>query len=95
MKNEQIVKAWRSPEFRASLAEQQELVPASPAGEMELSDGYLDAVTGGALCKGNNSTFIVSSLWSCPAPSPHPSPKPKKPRRPKRPGAIDDGGDWE
>jgi mersacidin/lichenicidin family type 2 lantibiotic len=94
MKNEEIVKAWRSPEFRAGLADKGELTPASPAGEMELTDGYLDAVTGGSLCKGNGSTIIVSSLFNCPAPSPGPRPKPKKPRRPKRPGVID-GGDWE
>jgi mersacidin/lichenicidin family type 2 lantibiotic len=98
MKNDQIVKAWRSPEFRAGLAaEQGELVPASPAGEMELSDGYLDAVTGGGtLCKGDGSTIIISSLYNCPAPAPRPTPKPKprpRPRPPKRPGLI--GDDWE
>jgi mersacidin/lichenicidin family type 2 lantibiotic len=93
MKNEQIVKAWRSPEFRASLAEQQELVPASPAGEMQLSDGYLDAVTGGVLCRGNAASIDMSTFGPEPSRIP-PRPRPKRKTKTKRPGVIDDG-DWE
>jgi mersacidin/lichenicidin family type 2 lantibiotic len=45
--NIDIVRAWKDEEYRSSLsAEQQALLPANPAGELELSDADLEAVHG-------------------------------------------------
>jgi mersacidin/lichenicidin family type 2 lantibiotic len=47
---EMIIRAWKSPAYRASLsAEQQGALPQSPSGKAmtELSEGELDAVAGG------------------------------------------------
>lgn len=49
MSLEDIVKAWRDEEYRASLpAEQQATLPASPIGEIELTDADLAEVEGGS-----------------------------------------------
>lgn len=49
MSLEDIVKAWRDDEYRASLpAKQQATLPASPIGEIELTDADLAEVEGGS-----------------------------------------------
>jgi len=46
--NIDIVRAWKDAEYRESLSsEELALVPASPAGEVELAEGDLVAVVGG------------------------------------------------
>ncbi|QRN94428.1 mersacidin/lichenicidin family type 2 lantibiotic [Archangium violaceum] len=50
MNSEMIVKAWKSPEYRASLLhEQRAALPENPSGRplTELDDSDLDDVTGG------------------------------------------------
>jgi mersacidin/lichenicidin family type 2 lantibiotic len=43
-----IIRAWKDEVFRLSLnAEQRALVPANPAGAIELQDAELDGVSGG------------------------------------------------
>lgn len=43
-----IVRAWKDEEYRQGLSqEQQELLPESPAGIVELGDDALDTVSGG------------------------------------------------
>ncbi|MBN1204906.1 MAG: mersacidin/lichenicidin family type 2 lantibiotic [Myxococcaceae bacterium] len=47
---EMIIRAWKSPAYRASLSEEQRAgLPESPSGKAmtELDEGELDAVTGG------------------------------------------------
>jgi mersacidin/lichenicidin family type 2 lantibiotic len=52
MNKETIIRAWRSPEFRASLSpEQRAALPESPSGTplTELGETELTEITGGAL----------------------------------------------
>ena len=45
-----IIRAWKDEEYRLSLsAEQRALLPAHPAGLIELTDAELGAAAGGAL----------------------------------------------
>jgi mersacidin/lichenicidin family type 2 lantibiotic len=61
MTQENIIRAWRDAEYRASLTEAERAqLPAHPAGPVELSDADLDAVTGGLKhfrCLSTNTTF--------------------------------------
>jgi mersacidin/lichenicidin family type 2 lantibiotic len=42
-----VIRAWKNAAYRASLsAEEQALLPASPAGELELSEADLEVVQG-------------------------------------------------
>jgi len=44
-----IVRAWKDAEYRASLSEtERAMVPANPAGMVELTDEELEGVAGGA-----------------------------------------------
>jgi mersacidin/lichenicidin family type 2 lantibiotic len=48
MTRNQIIRAWRDPEYRGRLSNaEREQLPAHPAGLIELSDDDLLAVTGG------------------------------------------------
>jgi mersacidin/lichenicidin family type 2 lantibiotic len=48
MSKANIIRAWKDEAFRLSLnAEQRALVPANPAGAIELEDAQLDQVSGG------------------------------------------------
>jgi len=48
MSNFDIVRAWKDENYRQSLSsEEQALLPANPAGSIELSDELLDMVAGG------------------------------------------------
>ncbi len=52
MSHETIIRAWKDEEFRTSLSEaERALLPAHPAGLIELSDADLDLVTGGRPCQ--------------------------------------------
>ncbi len=45
-----IVRAWKDAQYRQSLsAEQQAMLPENPAGNFELTESELDAVSGGTL----------------------------------------------
>jgi mersacidin/lichenicidin family type 2 lantibiotic len=47
-----VVRAWKDPEFRAQLTEEErELLPVNPAGLPELDDADLDHVAGGGVCR--------------------------------------------
>ena len=55
-----IIEAWRDEEYRESLdAETRTLLPANPAGELELSDAELADVDGGAI-----SLTTLTWTWS-------------------------------
>lgn len=45
---DKVIRAWKDPEFRRSLSEEeQEALPESPAGAIELTDDELETVAGG------------------------------------------------
>ena len=53
-----IVRAWKDEAYRQQLSsEEQALLPANPAGELELSDAELLAVHGGAYCNSGENEF--------------------------------------
>lgn len=44
-----VIRAWKDPEFRAELSEEElTSLPQSPAGAIELTDDELDAAAGGS-----------------------------------------------
>ena len=48
MSKANIIRAWKDEAFRLSLsAQERALVPANPAGAIELDDSQLDQVSGG------------------------------------------------
>lgn len=54
-----IVRAWKDAAYRASLStEEQALIPANPAGAVELSDAELELVHGMAGKKNNDPRII-------------------------------------
>jgi mersacidin/lichenicidin family type 2 lantibiotic len=56
--NFDVVRAWKDATYRASLsAEEQALLPASPAGEFELSEADLEAIEGA----GGSQTILNST----------------------------------
>ena len=78
MKKEQIVRAWRDPELRARLSEEERAqLPAHPAGLLELSDEDLALLSGAAadeasddispfpISTSTRSTAVYSSGCSC------------------------------
>jgi len=45
-----LIRAWRDPEYRASLSDtQQATLPDNPAGVVDLSDSDLESAAGGSL----------------------------------------------
>jgi mersacidin/lichenicidin family type 2 lantibiotic len=55
-----IVRAWKDESYRQQLSsEEQALLPANPAGELELSDAELQAV------QGAHGEFEVSAVQGC------------------------------
>jgi mersacidin/lichenicidin family type 2 lantibiotic len=59
-----IARAWKDESYRNSLSsEEQALLPANPAGELELSESELEAVTG-AGDKGGQ-TLVSFSVLLC------------------------------
>lgn len=48
MLHNKIIRAWKDPEYRASMSEEeQSQLPENPAGAIELTDDELDMATGG------------------------------------------------
>jgi mersacidin/lichenicidin family type 2 lantibiotic len=48
MKNVDVIRAWKSEEYRLSLGEtQRSMLPPNPAGGVELTDAELGAASGG------------------------------------------------
>jgi mersacidin/lichenicidin family type 2 lantibiotic len=48
MKNGDVIRAWKDPEYRLGLSEaERALLPAHPAGLITLTDAELDSVGGG------------------------------------------------
>ena len=48
MSNEDIIRAWKDPEYRNSLTEEQRSqLPENPAGLVELTDTSMESVAGG------------------------------------------------
>ncbi|MDC0672148.1 mersacidin/lichenicidin family type 2 lantibiotic [Nannocystis radixulma] len=64
MKNVDVIRAWRDPEYRATLsAEQLNALPANPAGVVELSALELENVNGGTFhwtCTNNTICQVTS-----------------------------------
>ena len=65
-----IVRAWKDEAYRQQLSsEEQALLPANPAGELELSDVELEAVHGahhsGSVVNDNNSFGICAQSVAC------------------------------
>ena len=59
----EIIRAWKDEEYRLSLsAEQRALLPAHPAGLIELADAELDAAAGGA---GNATDVGCTGMTHC------------------------------
>lgn len=71
MSDADVIRAWRDPEFRATLdADQQVALPPHPSGLIELSGAELDSVAGGALpntlaTRCSEGWRCVSGSWSC------------------------------
>jgi mersacidin/lichenicidin family type 2 lantibiotic len=58
-----IVRAWKDEEYRNSLSsEEQAMLPANPAGSLELSDADLETVHGAAGFVNTNALACVQSL---------------------------------
>jgi len=56
MNTRNIIRAWKDEEYRLSLSEaERALLPAHPAGTIELGDAELEKAAGG-----------FTSFWSCP-----------------------------
>jgi mersacidin/lichenicidin family type 2 lantibiotic len=63
MSQTHIARAWKDPEYRASLsAEQLAVLPANPVGAIELTDADLSQVDGGSLTP---ATIAISFEMSC------------------------------
>jgi mersacidin/lichenicidin family type 2 lantibiotic len=63
MSTSDIIRAWKDPQFRAGLTgDELALVPANPAGLIELDDAHLDGVAGGRI-PGWDS--LGSKCWNC------------------------------
>jgi mersacidin/lichenicidin family type 2 lantibiotic len=57
MLGESIIRAWKDPEYRQSLSqEEQALLPENPAGAIELTDEELDMVAGGSWRQSNSNS---------------------------------------
>ena len=60
---EQITRALFDPEYRATLPKEvQDVLPANPAGELQLSESTLDAVAGGA---GDSEARTLDGTGTC------------------------------
>lgn len=60
MSNEHITRAWKDPNYRASLSEEElQALPANPAGMMELDEFEQKEVEGGIL------TITITVALSC------------------------------
>jgi len=66
MSNQDIIRAWKDEHYRLSLSRaEQELLPAHPAGNIELSDELLDMVAGGLEASFTADSCQASVVQSC------------------------------
>ncbi|MBW4623876.1 MAG: mersacidin/lichenicidin family type 2 lantibiotic [Cyanosarcina radialis HA8281-LM2] len=66
MSQENIIRAWKDENFRNSLsAEERSLLPAHPAGMLELTDAQLQSVVGG---KGAHCYDCTAGIVACTLP---------------------------
>jgi mersacidin/lichenicidin family type 2 lantibiotic len=57
-----IIRAWKDPEYRRTLnEEEQELLPENPAGAIELTDEELDMAAGGSWRQSHSHSFRPSN----------------------------------
>ena len=57
-----IIRAWKDPEYRQTLnEEEQELLPQNPAGAIELTDEELDMAAGGSWRQSHSQSFRPSN----------------------------------
>jgi mersacidin/lichenicidin family type 2 lantibiotic len=64
MSRRKIIRAWKDEEYRLGLSEaERALLPAHPAGLIELTDAELGAVVGGLMTQGGH---VFSSICSGP-----------------------------
>jgi len=57
-----IVRAWKDEAYRQSLsAEEQVLLPANPAGEVELTDAELEAIFGAQASDDNGDNSVLGN----------------------------------
>ncbi|MDJ0619588.1 MAG: mersacidin/lichenicidin family type 2 lantibiotic [Calothrix sp. MO_192.B10] len=77
MSKEDIIRAWKDPEYRNSLSEEQRSqLPENPAGVIELTDSELEVVAGGVgidLGTISPESFCCATIWKkrgggCPNP---------------------------
>ncbi len=65
MSKEDIIRAWKDPEYRDNLSEEQRsLLPDNPAGIIELSDEQAQAVIGGLRNIPSKRTKRTITPWS-------------------------------
>jgi mersacidin/lichenicidin family type 2 lantibiotic len=57
-----VIRAWKSPEYRDSLpASELAALPANPAGPMELQEEELEMAAGGITCQ----FWCTTDEWGC------------------------------
>jgi mersacidin/lichenicidin family type 2 lantibiotic len=65
MLRDRIIRAWKDPEYRQSLSEEeQELLPENPAGAIELTDEELDMAAGGSWRQSYSQSYRPSNSQS-------------------------------
>ena len=63
MKPEQIIRAWKDENYRRSLSDaERALIPANPAGKIDLTDAQLEQVVGGGKKKSPIDTGALCDL---------------------------------
>lgn len=68
MRRETIIRAWKDPEFRSSLSDEERTqLPENPAGAIELTDEELELVVGGR----NSASYVGSARGSSYSRAPH------------------------
>jgi mersacidin/lichenicidin family type 2 lantibiotic len=91
MRKETVIRAWKDVAFRSSLsATDRALVPAHPAGVIDLSDDQLELVVGGLAAQtgtGSPNCVCLRTITAqsgggtcncvCPEPAPTPTPAPE------------------
>jgi mersacidin/lichenicidin family type 2 lantibiotic len=65
MLRDKIIRAWKDPEYRQSLSEEErELLPENPAGAIELTDEELDMAAGGSWRQSYSQSYRPSNSQS-------------------------------
>jgi mersacidin/lichenicidin family type 2 lantibiotic len=86
MSHDEIIRAWKDPEYRMSLSEEERSrLPENPAGVVDVTDGEMDAVVGGGL----NVNFLAGILGANGTCGSHHQCCPQPTKKPKL-GGLDD-----